>query len=354
MPRRGLRLDTEENNLIVHHRRLAKKRKDHESRVRLRAILLIHAGKTLDQVGQILEVARSTIQRWIERFRRRGVIGLLVKGPYRGKHPGLSLDQKRELAILVRQGPEESGLDTGVWTAPIIADLVKRRFNIKYSASQIRRILHELGFSIQYPRQALSEADKKRQATWIEEELPEIKKRVQEDEGILMYQDEVSFKQSGSIYRHWILKGIGSEVKTPPKRDSLKVTGAVTVGNNPKFHFRFVNWFNTDNFLTFLNQLISRYPDRKIHLILDNAKYHKGPKVKEWLKGKEDRIELHYLPPYSPKFNAVEYIWKETRRKTTHNRFFKTLSKLKERLFRRFNRFQGNPASLRSVLASFA
>jgi transposase len=61
-------------------------------------------------------------------------------------------------------------------------------------------------------------------------------------------------------------------------------------------------------------------------LILDNAKYHKGPEVRKWLNGKEDRIELHYLPSYSPKLNAAEYIWKETRRKTTHNRFSKTLT----------------------------
>lgn len=169
-----------------------------------------------------------------------------------------------------------------------------------------------------------------------------------------MYQDEVSFKQAGSIYRHWALKGIGCEVKTPPTRNSVKVMGAVTVGDNPKFHFRFVKWFNTESFLGFLNQLISRYKDRKVHLIVDNAPYHKGPKVREWLKGQENRIELHYLPPYSPELNATEYVWKETRRKTTHNRFFKTVTQLKERLFRRFNRFQGNPASLRSVLASFA
>ena len=169
-----------------------------------------------------------------------------------------------------------------------------------------------------------------------------------------MYQDEASFKQAGSIYRHWALKGIGCVVKTPPTRKSLKVMGAVTVGNDPKFHFRFVNWFNTKSFLSFLDQLLSRYKDQKIHLILDNAKYHKGPEVRKWLNGKQARIELHYLPPYSPKFNAAEYVWKETRRKTTHNRFFKTLSELKERLFRRFNRFQGNPASLRSILESFA
>jgi transposase len=177
MPKRGLRLELDDYNDIVRHRYLARKRKDFQARVRLRAILLVHEGKTLEQVGQILEVARSTVERWVDRYRSRGATGLLVRGPYQGKKPRLSLDQKRELAITVRQGPEVSGLDTGVWTAPIIADLVHRRFNITYSPSQIRRLLHELGFSLQYPRQEPSEADKKRQATWLEEEVPEIKKK---------------------------------------------------------------------------------------------------------------------------------------------------------------------------------
>jgi transposase len=177
MPKRGLRLDLEDYNHLIHHRYLAKKRKDLESRVRLRAVLLVHEGKTLEEVGQILEVARSTVQRWIERYRCRGVTGLLVRGPYRGKKPRLSLEQKRELAMMIREGPENSGLDTGVWTASIIADSVKQRFRIAYSPSQIRRVLHELGFSLQYPRQELSQADKKRQATWLEEELPDVKKK---------------------------------------------------------------------------------------------------------------------------------------------------------------------------------
>ena len=85
MPRRGLKLNIEEYNQIVEHRYLAKKRKDRDSRIRLRSILLIHEGKTLAQVGQILEVARSTVERWINRYRNLGVTGLLVRGPYQGK-----------------------------------------------------------------------------------------------------------------------------------------------------------------------------------------------------------------------------------------------------------------------------
>ena len=92
----------------------------------------------------------------------------------------------------------------------------------------------------------------------------------------------------------------------------------------------------------------------KVHFITDNAPYHKSPKVREWLKGKEDLIELHFLPAYSPKLNAVEYVWRKTKRAITHNKFFPRLQDLKAALARRFNRFQGNPASLRSAIPYFA
>ncbi len=57
---------------------------------------------------------------------RRG--GLACARTIPRENPRLNLDQKLELAIVIRQGPENSGLDTGVWMAPIIVDLVKRRF----------------------------------------------------------------------------------------------------------------------------------------------------------------------------------------------------------------------------------
>ena len=171
---------------------------------------------------------------------------------------------------------------------------------------------------------------------------------------MILYEDEAVFRQSGSIFRHWARRGIGSQVKTFPNRKSVKVMGAVKIDKNPKFHFRFVKTFNSQTYLEFLKQLASRYRGQKIHLIADNAKYHSSPEVMEWVTENPEIIELHFLPKYSPELNAQERLWKETRRRTTHNRFFSALQTLKDALFRRFNRFQGNPASLRTLIANFA
>lgn len=85
--------------------------------------------------------------------------------------------------------------------------------------------------------------------------------------------------------------------------------------------------------MDFLNKLVNtaevgfnkKGKKKKILLILDNAKYHHAILLKPWLKAMESKIELLFLPPYSPDLNAIEMFWKKTRRSVTHNRFFESL-----------------------------
>lgn len=169
----------------------------------------------------------------------------------------------------------------------------------------------------------------------------------------MLYEDEAVFQQAGTIVRTWALVGIGVKVLSPPVRKSVKVMGAVGIGPKPDWHSRFVDVFNSDTFIEFLAQLLASCRGRKIHMISDNAQYHKSPKVREWLKGKEDLIELHFLPPYSPEFNAVEYVWRRSKRATTHNKFFPKLEDLKEALSLCFNGFRENTALLSSTVPHY-
>jgi transposase len=122
-------------------------------------------------------------------------------------------------------------------------------------------------------------------------------------------------------------------------------------GAKPKFHFRFEkNKFNTESFIAFLETIVRYYSARnqRVHMIVDNVGYHRA--ALEWVGKRSELIELHFLPAYSPKLNAAEQLWRRAKREATHNRFFPTLVALRKALFRRFNRFQGNPASLRGIV----
>lgn len=350
---KGLLITRDERDMLEQERELARQNGDLDLFLKMSCILRVSDGHFQKDVAEMFGVPLRTLEWWTELYRTAGVHAL-AKGPYPGKKPRLTLDQQDKLAQIIEAGPEKAGLDTGVWTATIVKSLVKARFGISYGLSQIRRILRKHRLSVQVPRRDPAKADPEKQKEWTEKHLPEIKEEVRADAGVLMYEDEASFEQSGTLTHTWCVIGKGCAVKSFPTRKRVKTFGAITIDEPPKWHFRFEREkFNGDSFIDLLDQLIRQYKDRKIHIITDNAPYHKGPKVRQWLEANGDRLKLHFLPKYSPKLNATEYVWRKVKRLTTHNRYFETAKELAGELFRRFNRFQGNPASLRSTIAGF-
>ena len=60
-------------------------------------------------------------------------------------------------------------------------------------------------------------------------------------------------------------------------------------------------------------------------MINDNAKLHHANLHAQWRGGQELAFTLEILPPYSPQLNAIERLWKLTRRLCLGNRYFPTL-----------------------------
>lgn len=176
--RPGLRLDQGQTLALNNARSRAKKDRDLEFDKRLRSILLVgHEHYTQKAAAKILEVTENCVTRWVMTYKSAGIEGLRP-GIHPGAKPRLTDAQKARLSKWIEEGPEECGLDTGVWTGPIVRDLIERRFGIHYSVPQVRKILHQLGFSVQYPKHVLSEASQKDQDRWLRRVLPEIKKRL--------------------------------------------------------------------------------------------------------------------------------------------------------------------------------
>ena len=181
MPRPGLRLlEPERKNLAAHYRS-SRFHKDLDMCMRIQALLLVSQGHRERDVAQVIGVGRRTLQDWIHRYRVKGIPGL-AKGPFKGARSRLTDEQKAELSRIIAAGPQEAGLDTGVWTTPIIVKLVRDLFGVSYHPDHMGKILHGLRFSVQYPGKNLSKADEKAQQTWRLEELPAIKKKPKRNE----------------------------------------------------------------------------------------------------------------------------------------------------------------------------
>ena len=143
---------------------------------RLRAVLSYMEGHAVQAMADLLDVDRSTISRWIQQYDRQNLAGLETDAAP-GAAPRLSLEQRQELGALLDAGPQAAGFDTGLWSGPLIGQVIRDRWKVQYHQHHIPKLLHQLGFSVQRPRKRLARADKEAQAYWIRERLPDIKKK---------------------------------------------------------------------------------------------------------------------------------------------------------------------------------
>src|SRR6266481_7517093 len=98
-----------------------------------------------------------------------------------------------------------------------------------------------------------------------------------------------------------------------------------------RFQFcREVDKFNGMTFFAFMKSLrrTSIRTGRRVVVITDNARYHHARLHKEWREEHAEDFGLDYLPPYSPELNPIERVWKLTRRRCLHNRYFSDLDKV--------------------------
>jgi transposase len=117
-------------------------------------------------------------------------------------------------------------------------------------------------------------------------------------------------------------------VMQAPTRKSTAYFGGVRVNDGTFVCCQF-DIFDAASFKVFLENLLKlRGRGKKALIILDNARYHHAEELSEWLEKQRQRIELLFLPPYSPDLNPIERVWKLTRRLCTHNRYFETLEDL--------------------------
>lgn len=88
--------------------------------------------------------------------------------------------------------------------------------------------------------------------------------------------------------------------------------------------------FNSPTTATHLQSILDAFPEQAIVLLWDRAKWHRGPSVRELLAA-NPRLEIIELPTAAPDLNPQEQVWKQTRRKISHNHLEPKLPVLADR-----------------------
>jgi transposase len=149
---------------------------------RLRAVVLNSEGHTSGKLSEILQAPRSKVSEWLQRYQSEGVDGLL-EGYRSGRPSELTEKQQQQLGDMLDSGPVAYGVDSGIWTSPLIAWVIEEEFGVQYHPGHVRKLLHGLGFSVQRPRRVLARADAAAQDRWHRRTNPTLKKKPERETG---------------------------------------------------------------------------------------------------------------------------------------------------------------------------
>jgi len=308
-------------------------------------LLRLHEGQSAPDIAQGLHIGRRTVYHWLDLFIRRRfawLCGHHYAG--RGRKAKLNVEQKQRLYELIEKGPLEADFTCGVWTSSMIAVLIEREFGVTYHPRYVCRLLHQIGITYQQAAFVSAKLDdeehQKKRQQWDKETWPTILKAARKVGGVILFGDEVSFAQWGSLCRTWAPRGKQPRVPTSGKRKGMKVFGVVEVEHGDFLYQECEGKFDGPAYVRFLKYVLSVY-DCPVFLIEDGASYHGGPVVnafKEKMKA-AGRLVVNRLPTYSPDKNPIEKLWKNTKKEATHCRYFPTFEDLRRAVLRAFEQY---------------
>src|ERR1039458_10289888 len=144
---------------------------------RKRALGLLDAGNSLNEVGRRIGCNASSVMRWRD-ARRWGGAGALRVRFSPGRPAKLIAAERKRLVRLLLKGAMAQGYRTNLWTTARIAEMVEREFGVRYHPDHVGRLMHSLGWTPQKPERRALERDEDEIERWKEKDWPRIKKKL--------------------------------------------------------------------------------------------------------------------------------------------------------------------------------
>jgi transposase len=263
---------------------------------------------------------------WQKAFLLRG-IDSLVSGHSGGRRSKLSPRQKPRLVELIEAGPLGVGCETACWTSVLLRGLIWREFGVLSNCQDVCTLLHHLGFSFQKARFLSDHLDAAKRLAWLQDQWPAILRAAKRCQGLILFEDEASFAQWGSLRDTWARRGRQPDVPTSGKRKGDKGFGAIESFSGRLCFQGIEGRFNSESSQAFL-QMIMAQTTAHLFLIHDGARSHTSASTKAFLAAYRARITEHPFPSYSPDDNPIESLWKKTKKRATHNQYFKEFAVL--------------------------
>ncbi len=306
---------------------------------KINAVILLGTGWTLTEVSSALLLDEETLRSYVSKFKADGIESL-IKTNYKGRDCFLSQPQ---INILIKE------LDTEIYlSTESIIDFISERFEVVYTVSGMRDLLHRLGYEYKKPKLVPGNPDREAQEEFAEmyEEFMLTKSAKRE----VLFVDAVHPEHNTMAAYGWIKRGETRKLQTNSGRQRLNLHGAI---NAETMEMTLIESqaANKESTVQLFEMIDKKYEHaEEIILILDNASYHHSQEVKA-LEEKSPRLRLVYLPPYSPELNLIERVWKFFKKKVLYNKYYEDLKSFRKAAIHFFSNIADCEDELRSLLS---
>jgi transposase len=318
---------------------------------RISALLMLAEQQPVAVITQRLSVGRSTVYGWLQAFLLDRFASLQLRKPS-GRPPKLTPTQKQRLCDLVAAGPEAAGYRTGCWHAALLQALIHRDFGVMYNVHYVTELLRNLGFSYQKARFVSDHLNVEQRAEWLHSTWPAIVQAARRTDALLLFGDEASFAQWGSLGYTWAKRGQQPLIKTGGKRKGYKVFGLIDYFSGRLFSQGHNGRFNAESYCAFLEEVLAQTTQPLI-LVQDGARYHTAAQTKQFFAQHAARLRVEQLPSYSPDYTPIEHLWRSIKRHNTHNRYFPEFSDLTTAVETALTHFQQHPHEVKQLMGTY-
>lgn len=275
------------------------------------------------ELAQQWRVSPATVYNWTLAWMQQGLDSLRPAWGS-GRPAKLSAWQKQRLCHLLDGGPQAAGFSTACWSSVLVAQLIEQEFGVLYNRFYVCQLLRNWGYSFQKAQFVSDHLDPQRREQWLQHEWPQIVQQARQRGALLLFGDESSFAQWGSLSYTWARKGHTPLVKTSGVRKACKVYGLIEFFSGRLFYQMIEGRFNSHSYCAFLQQVLEQTSQENtlLFVIQDGARYHTSKATREFCAAHQERLVVFQLPSYSPDYNPIEYLWRNTKKATTHNKYF--------------------------------
>lgn len=266
-------------------------------------------GLTGKEIEELTGVRENQVSKIWMRYQKGGAQALKPKtsGRKSGERKLLSKDQEREIRnIIIDNTPDQLKMSYMLWTRQAISELLKQKYNIELSLRCVTNYLKAWGFTCQRPTKRAYSQDNMRVDRFMKEEYPEIAKRAKAENAEIYWGDETGISNQENFQRGFAPRGKTPVIKHESKQERVNMLSAITNRGKARFML-FDDSMTQQKLIDFMKRMIKDVR-QKVYLILDNLRVHHGKLVQKWLAENKDRIEVFFLPPYSPELNPDEYL----------------------------------------------